>query len=501
MSAVHRNLFANYLGQGWAALINLAIIPVYISLLGMESYGLLGIFAIVQTCFAALDAGMTPTLNREMARYAAGSHSPQSINDLVRSIEIVCSTLLVTLVALGFLGAEWVAAHGIGANSLGQETIANALRLIAIVAALRMLEGVYRGAILGLQRHAWLNVWIAGLATLRAAGAVATLKWIEPSIGAFFVWQVLTSILAVAVFACTTHRALPKCKARFNLHALSRVKGFAGGIVGTSLLALALSQFDKLLLVRLLPLAAFASYSLAATVANSLYQLVSPVAQAYYPRLTELVTLENREGLATGYHMGAQLLAVAVLPAAMLLIVMGRPILQLWTADPALSTATAPLLSLLAAGCLFNGVMHMPYMLQLAHGWSSFAFRVNVVSAIIYVPALFLITTRHGAIGAAACWFVLNLITVLVFVPLMHRRLLPLEMTRWYVQDLLLPLASVVAILAVLSLLQPVGMTKLGQAGYLAATGAMAVGGCILASGRLRHALALRLRRAGQRRR
>lgn len=499
MSAVNRNLFANYVGQGWTALINLAIIPVYISLLGMESYGLVGIFAIVQACFAALDAGMTPTLNREMARYAAGSHTKQSITDLVRSIEVLCGALLLVLISLGLLGADWIARHGVGTNSLPHETVANALRMIAVVAALRMVEGVYRGAILGLQRQVWVNVSTAGLATLRAAGAVAILKWIDPSVGAFFAWQAIVSLLAVVMFARTTHRALPKARARFSLQALSGVKGFAGGIVGTSLLALALSQFDKLLLARLLPLETFAGYSLAATVANSLYQLVNPVAQAYYPRLTELATQQDRTGLASSYHMGAQLLAVAVLPAAMLLIVMGQPILQLWTSDPALSTSTAPLLALLAAGCLFNGVMHMPYMLQLAHGWSSFAFRTNAISAVIYVPVLFLVTRHHGAIGAASCWLVLNLLVVLISVPFMHRRLLPLEMGRWYVQDLLLPLAGVTVTLVMLSRIEPAHMTQSLQTAYLAAAGAVAMAVCVLASARLRHGMALRLRRFVQR--
>ncbi|SHL95604.1 lipopolysaccharide biosynthesis protein [Rhizobacter sp. OV335] len=499
MSAVNRNLFANYVGQGWTALINLAIIPVYIALLGMESYGLVGIFAIVQTCFAALDAGMTPTLNREMARYAAGSHTAQSITDLVRSIEVLCGVLLLALICFGLLSADWIARHGIGTNSLPHGTVANALRLIAVVAALRMAEGIYRGAILGLQRQVWLNASTAGLATLRAAGAVAILKWVEPSVGAFFAWQAIVSLLAVVVFARTTHQALPRAKARFSLPALSGVKGFAGGIVGTSLLALALSQFDKLLLARLLPLESFARYSLAATVANSLYQLVNPVAQAYYPRLTELATLEDRSGLASSYHTGAQLLAVAVLPAAMLLIVMGEPILKLWTADSTLSTSTAPLLALLAAGCLFNGVMHMPYMLQLAHGWSSFAFRTNLISAVIYVPALLLATRHHGAIGAASCWLALNLLVVLISVPFMHRRLLPLEMGRWYTQDLLLPLACVAVTVVSLGRIGLTGMTESLQAAYLVTIGAMAMAVCVLASSRLRHGMALRLRRLVQR--
>jgi len=99
MSLIKRNLVANYLGQGWVALMGLAFIPLYIRYLGMEAYGLIGLFVLIQAWLALLDMGMTPTLNREMARFTAGAHSPQSINDLLRSLEILCF-LLAPLIAV-----------------------------------------------------------------------------------------------------------------------------------------------------------------------------------------------------------------------------------------------------------------------------------------------------------------------------------------------------------------------------------------------------------------
>lgn len=67
-----RNLIANYLGQGWNALMGLAFVPLYIKYLGMEAYGLIGLFALLQAWLSLLDMGMTPTLNPEMARFSGG---------------------------------------------------------------------------------------------------------------------------------------------------------------------------------------------------------------------------------------------------------------------------------------------------------------------------------------------------------------------------------------------------------------------------------------------
>ena len=207
---MRRNLIANYGGQGWSALINLALIPVYVSYLGVESYGLVGILTIVMTCMTALDAGMTPTLNREMARFSAGEHSAQSINDLLRSIEFLILGVVGCAIVVGVLASGWLAAHWLGSSTLSHQAVSRAIGLIVCVAGLRIVEGVYRSALLGAQRHVWLNAVSAGFATLRACGAVAVLHWVGPSIENFFVWQAIASLLAVAVLARATRRLLPR---------------------------------------------------------------------------------------------------------------------------------------------------------------------------------------------------------------------------------------------------------------------------------------------------
>lgn len=53
--ALKRNLIANYLGQAWRALMGLAFIPLYIHYLGIEAYGLIGLFATLQVCLGLLD--------------------------------------------------------------------------------------------------------------------------------------------------------------------------------------------------------------------------------------------------------------------------------------------------------------------------------------------------------------------------------------------------------------------------------------------------------------
>lgn len=472
MNAVRKTLVANYLGQGWSALMNVAFIPVYIHFLGIEAYGLIGSFAVILTCAMLLDAGMTPTLNREMARFKAGQRSAQSIADLLHSVEILCFGIIMAMSVVGVVVAGWLVDHWLGPSSLPAKTLHSAIMLMIATASLRVGEGVFRGALLGLEQTVSMNLASALFATLRAGGVIFALM-LSPRLETFFLWQVGASFLSIIAFAMLTHRALPAPPSHpsFSKASLLEVRHFAGGLMATSLLTLLLTQTDKLLLVKLLPLQSFAYYALAAAVAGGLYQLVGPVAQSYYPRFTMLFGRAQMEQLADEYHRGAQILTATVAPLAAIMIFFAEPALFLWTGDAAIADRTAPILSLLAAGTLLHGMMFIPYMLQLASGWPSLAMRINAVAVTIFVPAILLIVPRYGAIGAAALWVALNAGYVLVSAQFMHRRLLTTEKRRWYVQDVAAPIAASLAVSALLSLAMPDDTGLLAMLAFLCLAG------------------------------
>ncbi len=452
--SLKKNVIANYLGQGWTGLIGLAFVPLYIKYLGIEAYGLIGIFALLQAWLALLDMGMTPTLSREMARFTAGVHTPQSIRDLLRSLEIVCFGVAALIGLLIWGASGWLASDWLRAEKLPVEMVGQAIAIMGGVVALRFVEGIYRGAILGLQRQVFFNVVNASLATARAAGAVAVLAWISPTIEAYFLWQGLVSIISVVVLAAAAHGSLPAAPkpAKFSRQAIFAIRHFAGGIMATTFLALLLTQVDKILLSRLLSLEAFGYYTLAATVASAIALLITPITQAFYPRFTELVARANTQELIRTYHHSAQLVTALAAPGAFMLVFFGQDLLVLWTGDKILAQEIAPLLALLALGTLLNGLMHIPYMLQLAHGWSSFAVRLNLVAVTILVPAILWATPRYGAIGAAWAWVLLNAGYVLIGIHFMYKRLLPTEKWRWYGQDLALPLLATIVVMAICSI-------------------------------------------------
>ena len=489
--SLKRNLIANYLGQGWAALMGLAFIPLYIKYLGIEAYGLIGLFGVLLAWLSLLDMGMTPTLNREMARFTAGTHSATSIRDLLRSIEIVALGV-ATLVGVGIWAASgWLASDWLRAEKLPIDAVAQAFSIMGAVAALRFVEGVYRSCIIGLQRQVLFNAVNSVLATLRGLGAVGILMWVSPTIEAFFIWQGAISLLTLGVLAGVTYRSLPKAErsGRFSVPALRGIGRFAGGVTGITFLALLLTQVDKILLSKLLTLGEYGYYSLAAVVAAALYMLTGPITQAWFPRLSELHANNNQTELISKYHQGAQLVSVLMGSAAIILIVFAEPILQLWTHDTDLAHRSATLLSLLALGNLLNGLMWLPYQTQLAHGWTGLATRINIVSVAIIVPAILWTTPRYGAEGAAWMWVSLNAGYVLIGIHFMYRKILTREKWRWYGQDVLQPLLAAAAIASAAAWAMPESLAAPIQLAWLLIASLIALLASALAAPRVRAAL------------
>jgi O-antigen/teichoic acid export membrane protein len=258
---------------------------------------------------------------------------------------------------------------------------------------------------------------------------------------------------------------------RFSLEALKDISGFAAGLSVAIVLATLLTQVDKLLLARLLPLDQFAYFTLAVTVSGALAVLITPINNVAYPRLSELVAAQDEAALALQYHRFAQMLSIGILPPALVLCLFSEDILRVWTSDPVTAHAVAPLLSVWVVGTALNGLMHVPYAAQLAHGWPRLSAIFNTVAVLFMVPSLLFLVPRYGAVAAAWIWVAVNSGSIVFGVTAMHRRILVLEKWAWYGRDTLGPLVagSIAAALMWLLHKNATGMSRPREAVFLIA--------------------------------
>jgi O-antigen/teichoic acid export membrane protein len=280
------------------------------------------------------------------------------------------------------------------------------------------------------------------MSAMGSGGAVLILWLVSPTITAFLAWQLAVAILQAGVLRWCLWRSLPAAgdRPRFSPALLRNVWRFAAGMRGIAVSTIILTQLDKILLSKLLPLKTFGYYTLATAVGNGLYILITPVFNATFPRLSALVAMRDGEGVRGLYHRGTQLMAALVLPFAAVLAFFPDDVLRIWTGSAETALAAAPIVRFLVIGTAVNGIMSLPYALQLAHGWTNLGLMITVALIFTMVPSIYVASLHFGAAGAASVWAVLNLIYMAIGVPLTHWKLLPGDARRWFLGDLAVPL-------------------------------------------------------------
>lgn len=440
-----KNVIANFAGSGWTALMGLAFVPFYIRWMGVESYGIVGVYTSLVGMLAVLDMGLSQAMTREMARASSDVQNIHRMADTARTLEVIYWGVALVVGVFVVLLATPISNYWLNPQLLTRGGLQQAIWLMGLVIALRWPVSLYMGGLNGLQRQVQVNVLLSVVATLQGVGALLVLWFVAPTIQAFFMWQAAMALVQVIALRSVLWRSLPnRHVGRFNKMVLNDIWHFAAGMSGISLLATILTQMDKVILSKVLSLSEFGYYTFAATVASVLFRLISPVYIAYYPRLTELISRNDTHGLIRTYHQGSQLMAVAILPVTIVLVLFSKEILDVWTGNPDMALHTSLLISLLAIGNALNGLMHMPYALQLAHGWTRLALFQNLGAVAVLAPAIYFATLRWGAVGAATVWIALNCGYIFVSIHVMHRHLLHHEKWSWYFSDIIKPLGAIV---------------------------------------------------------
>ena len=499
MTVIQKNLLANTLSYAYAPFIAFACFPLYVKAMGMEACGLVGFFTILYSLFAPLGAGLSTSLNRELARLSVAPDAARDMRDLLRTLEVVYWILGLVIGAAIVLASPLIARDWVQPERLTVEAVSRAVLLMGITLIFQWPYSLYAAGLNGLQRQVQLSVINILMLTIRFVGVLPVLWLTEPSVESFFIWQAASGAVHTILLAAILWRCLPAAvhPSVFRRQWLRTVRGFVGGVTGISLAALVLTQLDKVILSRMLTLEAFGYYTMATMVATGLYVIIGSVSTALSPRFAQLVGLQDKEGLKHLYHGGCQLMHVLLFAAALVGALFSREILLAWMGDPVQADQWQVVLSLLVVGTALNGMVAVPYALQLAYAWTNLTFYMTVIAAVALAPLIVILTVRYGPVGAAIAWVVVESFYMLVGVQLTHRRLMRGEFGRWCVHDVALPLAAACAVAVVAKALMPADLSRPMLVLALVAVGLAALVAAALAAPRVREALALWLRQRG----
>ena len=436
-----RNMAAAMTNSVVLVLINLIALPFYLRFLGMEAYGLIGFYATLQTVLQVLDLGLAPTVSREIAHGAETGQQRRSAS-LLRTLGVVYVGVAIVIVAIIALIAPWIGANWLQAKALSESTVTQAVALMGANLACRWPISLYHGALIGSHRLARSAATSMTINICAAITTIAVLAWSVRSIQAFFIVQAAFGLLQVIVLRVLAWRAVGERDAPYDFGDLRRVWHFSAWMGGAVIAGLLVSQFDKVVLSRVVTLESFAHYMLAALLVSGLQILAAPAFNTLFPKFSALIARGDRESLEYLYTVAGRLFATALFALTFAVVFQTRPLVTVWLGDAKVASDVAPLAAWLAIGSSLNGIMIFPYCLQLAAGKPKLAFLIAAILLAVAVPMVLMLAYHYGAIGGAVSWAVLNSIYLLIGTWLTGRKVMEFAGWMWLKRSISVPLIA-----------------------------------------------------------
>jgi O-antigen/teichoic acid export membrane protein len=474
-----RSVLWNLLGGGWAGLLIVLATPWYVSRLGLEGYGILGLWLMMQVLMGLLDVGMGATLVREFADFGGSRSSQESKRDLLKTLETVYWAIAVLSTLVLILAAGWLGDHWLKASALPNASVVTAIRMMAISLGLQFPYALYSNGLAGLQEHG-RNIALQMVGNgLRYGGGVAVLLW-RPDLAWFFAVQVVVAAFQTFAIRRVVWRLVAEVGARppaFRMERLRKVWRFSAGMAATAVSAVLLANADRVALSKLVPTQALGMYAVAFTATGLLQMGIQPFYRVYFPRYSELVSSGGGRQLRDEYFRSCRTMASVLIPAGIVAWAFAPQLFQAWLGRSDVAIVT--IFRWLLIGITCSGLAWLPAALQQAHGWTRLHAAMITGALVLGTPLMLWAIQRYGPVGATAIWVLHGISDITLGLWLMHRRLLPGELPGWYGTVVLPPMLVGPPLVGFSWWLMPSDLGRWASLCWVGTTGLVVVVACL----------------------
>jgi O-antigen/teichoic acid export membrane protein len=439
LSKLHKNLIYNFIGQFYLSILAIVMAPVYVKYLGLESYGLIGFFAVMQSWMQLFDLGFSATLTRQSAQYAHGGLCAKEYLTYFKSVQVLFSIIGFVLLIISFIVGYYYSDHWIKAQHLSSVAIRTSTILILMIGIIRWQQGFYRGIINGFEHQTWLNKFNIIFSTIKYIGVLGVIHFIRADIGDFFYYQGMVVLIEFVILYSYVYKILPATKEKIvcKFAYIQKNITFSLSIAFTSSVWVLVTQLDKLILSKYLLMKDYACFTLAVAVASGISVVTSPISVAILPRFSGLVAKGDIDSFVELYRKVTRFIVVLITPITILFILQGHKILFAWTNNLEIATQAKGILSAYAFGNTILAIIAMAYYLQFAYGKLRLHLFGNLISIFLMVPMLIYFTTHYGAVGASYVWVFSNLFYLIIWVPIVHKTYLEFPHYQWLRKDVI----------------------------------------------------------------
>ena len=453
------NIFWNFFSGLWLALLIIIVTPLYVSKLGLELYGILSLWMVLQALMNILDFGLGATIIKEF------SHSSQSQNDIKNRLDLLRTTEILYWV-ISFIVLLFMLFFSIQfSESWLKFEINHNINLIKIMILMSLTlffqfpNVLYLNGLIGLQDHKLMNlVQIVGN-TIKFTGGYVVLI-INVDLSLFFLIQIFVALLQTYMSRYFLWRKISinsLAKPSFNIGLIKKTLSFSVGMSLTSIGAVLLSNIDRIVISKLLSTSDLGRYGIAFTATGFLQLAIQPFYRSFFPRFSELHSRGEINKLKSEYFSSCELISILIISMGCICYLYANEIFALWMGNYDKSTIQVFRLLIIAISC--SGLGWLPAAFQQSHGWTSLHVKMIFGSIIIGLPLIVFAIKTFGVVGGTVIWLIHGISEITLGLWLMHKKLLIGELFIWFKKVIIHPIVIALPITYLSAILKPANVS------------------------------------------
>lgn len=451
-----KNIIANIFGKIWGVFSNFLFVPLYIKLLGFTSYSIISYTLVIAGVLAIIDSGLTATLSREFSRQDKDNLQKAKTYE---TLQIIYITLALCGVALIWIFSNQIA-NQLSIKNFSNGDLAYLFKIASIDLSFQLLFRFFLGGLIGLNKQVKANAVLIMWGICRNA-LVLVIIFFWPSLEWFFTWQAVSTIVFTVLAKLLLDKETYKnqnfnLRIKFNKQAFNNVKRFTYGMLLIAVISAISSQTDKVMISKLMNLETLGYYTLAVSLSSILMIVVSPIATAVLPQITQLYSVNNMVSIKDIFNRYNKLISIIVSSILFVLIFFSGPLIEIWTGNKELANRSKMFVPYIALANAFVVLQTMYYQIALAAAYTKLNNIIGIINAIIIIPLYFFSFSLFGVSGIPAAYLFLQIANFFFYIYFINKEFLREVFLKELVfKQLLAPMIIAVVVSYFFSLLTP----------------------------------------------
>lgn len=414
-----RGAIWNFIGLGAPLLVGIFTIPLLLSGMGTERFGLLTIIWMGVGYFSLFDMGVGRALTKLVAE-RLNSEEAGHLGSLIWTAMFLIFLLGLVGTFIILLFASPLINHVFNIELNMQGEALTAFRLLGIGLPVVTLTSALIGLLEAHHRFRAITIIRVPLGVATFLAPLISLQFTTSLVWATVALMFARMIAFVAFFlaAANVQGELNK----FRKPVLKQMKPlfhFGGWLTVTNIISPVMVYFDRFFIGAAMSMTAVAYYAAPYSVLARIQVLPTSILGVLFPAMATVIALD-RQRLPRFFEKAAITLILLMAPTMSFFFLLGPEALELWLGEEFRFAAT-PVVHWLALGWLVNTLARPASTILQSAGRPDLTAKVHMIEIIPYLLALWLLIEKFGIAGAAAAWFLRVLVDAIILNALVWR--------------------------------------------------------------------------------